>query len=166
MPYTPNTTWVDGSGGGTPLSAARLNNMEPAAFGAYFAYTPTWTASGTAPAIGNAAVTGRYVQIGKLVHAYGLISFGATSTYGTGQYRFALPVAASGNASRIIGCFDIYDASSNNAGFGTAEIVTSTTVQLVYPATYLGARTTVAQTAPWTWTTSDFIAWNLTYEAA
>lgn len=28
MSYTPNTTWVDGSGGGTPLSAARLNNME------------------------------------------------------------------------------------------------------------------------------------------
>lgn len=28
MPYTPNSTWVDGSGGGTPLSAARLNNLE------------------------------------------------------------------------------------------------------------------------------------------
>ena len=28
MPYTPNSTWVDGSGGGTPISAARLNNVE------------------------------------------------------------------------------------------------------------------------------------------
>lgn len=28
MPYTPNTTWVDGSGGSTPTSAARFNNME------------------------------------------------------------------------------------------------------------------------------------------
>ena len=28
MPYTPNTAWVDGSGGGTPLTAARLNNLE------------------------------------------------------------------------------------------------------------------------------------------
>lgn len=28
MPYTPNSTWVDGSGGGTPISAARLNNLE------------------------------------------------------------------------------------------------------------------------------------------
>jgi hypothetical protein len=28
MPYTPNSTWADGSGGGTPVTAARLNNME------------------------------------------------------------------------------------------------------------------------------------------
>lgn len=28
MAYTPNTPWVDGSGGGTPITAARLNNME------------------------------------------------------------------------------------------------------------------------------------------
>jgi len=30
MPDTPNTPWVDGSGGGTPITAARLNNMEQA----------------------------------------------------------------------------------------------------------------------------------------
>lgn len=28
MAYVPNTTWADGAGGGTPLSAARLNNAE------------------------------------------------------------------------------------------------------------------------------------------
>lgn len=28
MAYTPNSTWVDGSGGGTPITAARLNNIE------------------------------------------------------------------------------------------------------------------------------------------
>jgi len=27
-PWSPNSTWVDGSGGGTPVSAARLNNLE------------------------------------------------------------------------------------------------------------------------------------------
>lgn len=28
FPWSPNSTWVDGSGGGTPVSAARLNNLE------------------------------------------------------------------------------------------------------------------------------------------
>lgn len=28
MAYTPNPTWADGSAGGTPITAAKLNNME------------------------------------------------------------------------------------------------------------------------------------------
>jgi hypothetical protein len=36
----------------------------------------------------------------------------------------------------------------------------------MYGATYLGASTFIGQTAPWTWTTSDVVYWNLLYEAA
>lgn len=28
VPYVPNTTWADGSGGGTPVTAAKLNTIE------------------------------------------------------------------------------------------------------------------------------------------
>jgi hypothetical protein len=28
IPYTENTAWQDGSGGGTPVSASKLNNIE------------------------------------------------------------------------------------------------------------------------------------------
>lgn len=34
MPYTPNPTWADGSGGGTPITAAKLNNIEGGISGA------------------------------------------------------------------------------------------------------------------------------------
>jgi hypothetical protein len=166
MPYTPNTTWVDGSGGGTPLSAARLNNMEPAAFGAYFTYTPTWTATGTAPAIGNATVVARYCQIGKFVHCHGYILFGTTSTYGTGSYRFALPVTSSG-FTYTGGAVLLIDASTGNFAPVLFRLVAGgTTVEIIYPATYLGNGNIVGQTAPWTWANTDTISWDFTYEAA
>lgn len=44
MAYTPNTPWVDGEGGSTPTSAARLNNMEAGivkARGCFSAYRST-----------------------------------------------------------------------------------------------------------------------------
>ena len=34
--YVKNTTWADGSGGGTPITAAKLNNMEAGIFDAHY----------------------------------------------------------------------------------------------------------------------------------
>ncbi len=166
--YVPNTTWVDGSGGGTPISAARLNNMELGISPPYIAYTPTWTSTGTAPAIGNGVVVGRYVQIGKLVHAYGSITFGTTSTYGTGNYRFALPVTASANviATSFLGTGFGFDSSASAEALFRVSAINSSTLQFSYGATYLGASNSAGQTTPWTWATTDIIAWNFTYEAA
>ncbi len=169
MTYTPNTPWVDGSGGGTPLSAARLNNMEAGISPTYIAYTPTWTSTGSAPAIGNAVVTARYVQIGKLVHAYGEITFGSSSTFGTGDFMFALPVSRiSGSAAaRAKGIVSGYDNSASAALLARADMTSSvSTFIIVYGATYLGTATNVGATAPWTWATSDVISWDLVYEAA
>lgn len=134
----------------------------------YTAYTPTWTAtSGTAPAIGNATVTARYAQIGKMVHAYGSIIFGTTSTYGdAGRWHFALPAAAL-TTSGLLGASTLFDSSTGNAAFVNAQIDSAaTTLAFEYPATYLGAFTPVAYNAPWTWATSDQVTWNFTYEAA
>lgn len=135
----------------------------------YTSYTPTWTSSGVAPAIGNAVVTAYYTQVGKLVHAYGSIVFGGTSTYGTGQYIFALPVAPSASISSpmTIGTAQLTDTSATAKASVNIEFFAASTVWLVYPATWpSGTSTAVAQTAPWTWAAGDTIAWNLIYEAA
>jgi hypothetical protein len=63
-------------GKGVALNLA--GNIPQKAFQQYSDYTPTWTTSGTQPAIGNATVVARYVQIGGLVHAWGQITFGST----------------------------------------------------------------------------------------
>lgn len=141
-------------------------NWAPA--GGYTAYTPTWTATGTGPAIGNAVVIGQYLQIGKLVHCYGSITFGTTSTYGTGNYRIALPVNASANAasSSFLGTGFGYDSSAGAEALYRLSAITANTFQLSFGSTYLGASSPVGQTTPWTWAQGDIIGWNLTYEAA
>jgi hypothetical protein len=58
------------------------------------AYTPTWTSSGTAPAIGNGTLQGSYLRVGKLVYGHIYWKAGSTTTYGTGLYFFSLPLAA------------------------------------------------------------------------
>jgi hypothetical protein len=134
----------------------------------YSNYTPTWTSDGTQPAIGNATVVARYLQIGKQVHAWGQITFGSTSTFGTGTYKFALPVAASASVSRLFGMVDMFDNSTGFRGWAMAEPSGSSNFLAAYPSVWPagGTTTVVVQTQPWTWAVSDFIAWNLMYEAA
>jgi hypothetical protein len=62
--------------------------------GDWISYTPSWTASVTNPAIGNGTILGGYFRIGNWVTFYAQIQAGSTTTFGSGQYRVSLPVAA------------------------------------------------------------------------
>jgi hypothetical protein len=55
------------------------------------AYTPTWTSTGTAPAIGNGTLQGSYLRVGKLVYTHIYWKAGSTTTFGTGIYFLSLP---------------------------------------------------------------------------
>lgn len=65
--------------------------------GSWTDYTVAWTAtSGTAPALGNATVVSRYAVVGKTCHFQIHITFGSTSTYGSGgAWLFSLPTPTS-----------------------------------------------------------------------
>jgi len=56
-------------------------------------YTPSWTALGTAPAIGNGSISGYYIKTGKKVTARVNLLVGSTTTFGTGQWSFSLPTS-------------------------------------------------------------------------
>jgi hypothetical protein len=58
---------------------------------AWTTYTPSWTASGSAPAIGNGSLKGRYKRLGKWVVVNIFQKMGTTSTFGTGTYAWSLP---------------------------------------------------------------------------
>lgn len=62
-------------------------------------YTPAWTASGTAPAIGNGSLKGRYLKLGALWIVFLDWFSGSTSTYGTGTWSFSLPSAPGINST-------------------------------------------------------------------
>jgi hypothetical protein len=57
-------------------------------------YTFAWASSGTAPVIGNATTVARYRLQGNVVHYELSIKFGSTSTFGTGNYTFGLPITS------------------------------------------------------------------------
>jgi hypothetical protein len=134
--------------------------------GLWLPYTPVWTASGTAPAIGNGSIVGRYCQMGDVVLYIGRMTAGATTTFGTGSYSWSLPVTSaqglSGNS--VIGSCWIRDSSGNDY---QGQLVDGTTTFIVRPgASSFGGNSQVGATAPMTWANGDFISWQCTYEAA
>lgn len=125
---------------GDVLTAAQLNvdirdNMNAGfAVGVtrWSAYTATWTSTGTAPAIGNGVHDSTYCRIGMLVVCSQSVILGSTSTVGTGNYLFALPVAAQDvTSNRVFGSGSYHDATGNV--YITSPIIsTSTTVYYHY----------------------------------
>ncbi|MFI8294430.1 hypothetical protein ACIGCZ_00635 [Streptomyces nigra] len=102
MTFTPRT-WVVGE----VVSAATMNqeirDQFNSMFAAWTSYTPTWTSSGTAPALGNGTILGRYMKIGRTVICHINMTTGSTSTYGTGNYSFSLPVQAANAGASYVG---------------------------------------------------------------
>ncbi|WP_051789781.1 hypothetical protein [Streptomyces sp. NRRL S-1022] len=78
----------------TPGTLSYYTGSAWIALGAWNTYTPAWTATTTAPAIGNGTLTGKYAVVGKVCHFTTLVTFGSTTAYGSGFYSFGLPVTA------------------------------------------------------------------------
>lgn len=119
-----------------------------------------WTSSGTAPALGNAVVSARYVQVGKLVIYAAKVTFGSSSTFGTGTYRMSIPVTAAAS-SPYTGPLILNDASAP-LRIGGAVSLNSATNLAFYGVSGSG----VTATAPFTWAQDDFLQWSIMYEAA
>lgn len=118
-------------------------------------YTPVWTSSGTAPAIGNGSVSGSFCRVGNLVQFAMVITFGSTSTFGTGEYYFSLPVAMGSSARGITGYSLISDFGVGfSRGFFPETVPNGFTDKF---ALRNDAGTPVQQTVPITYATSDAI---------
>jgi len=120
-------------------------------------YTPSWTSSGTAPAIGNGTLIGRYMRHGKMCTVSVRLVAGSSTTFGTGAYFLSLPFTSVATQIYVGNSF-IKDAS---AGFflGETFIDTSATVMTLYQAT-----SQVGQTFPMTWAVSDYMVHTAIYE--
>lgn len=102
MTFAPRT-WVVGETVTAAFLNAEIRDQFNSMFAAWTSYTPTWTSTGTAPALGNGTLVGRYMKVGRTVTAHVNLITGSTSTYGTGAYNFALPAQAANVGSSYIG---------------------------------------------------------------
>lgn len=97
--------------------------------GATIAYTPTWTAAGGSPAIGNGTLTGKYFLRGRSCWVDVHWVAGGTTNFGTGVYKFTVPftgVATDGAALlSALGTCAIFDNGTNYRS-GFAEMILTT----------------------------------------
>ena len=123
------------------------------------AFTPAWKSTGTAPALGNGTITGRYVQVGKYVTYSGKLTMGSTTTFGTGVYQISLrclrstPTASVARRRSVPHPLPI-PASRTSAG---------TSLLKFFGDTGVGQYTNLI---PFTWAANDVLLWSITYEAA
>jgi hypothetical protein len=151
------TQWTAGTTSGQVLTAATLNTI-----GAVWeTYTPTWTSTGVAPAIGNGTISGNWARINKTAFVNIFVVMGSTTTYGNGSYRFSVPsgVTISGNQTHV-GTALLYDASAGSPGaVGMMTRVSASTFN-ISPS----GSNEMTNLAPFTWANADQMRLMLIYQ--
>ena len=129
----------------------------------WLSYTPSWTTSGTAPALGNGTITGKYKQIGKTIFVRVHLSLGSTSTTGTGNFRFTLPITASSSDGVVMPA--TFLDNGVNWYMGTVTCAYDGSTSYVVPLTSASPSGAVTASVPFTWATGDALTFNGSYEA-
>lgn len=145
------------------IASAAAIAQSKLAFDAWAAFTPTWTADSANPSIGDGILAGRYVRIGDTVIGQVLLTAGSTTTFGTGNWSFSLPLTAANGTFRGLGMASITDASPFAIYSAMVRINGATVVQL---ATTASPTVSVDATVPMTWASGDSLGFQFTYEAA
>lgn len=137
-------------------------------FGTYTDYTPTISNI----TLGNATVTAKYASVNKMVHYYGVIVFGSTTSVTGTAFNLSLPI----NCSTLvddhyvpIGSSGYLDVSSGAVFSGDIIGISSTTVVRLRIGLTIStySRTgDLSSTIPFTWDTGDKIQFSMVYEAA
>jgi hypothetical protein len=123
-------------------------------------YTPVWTADTTDPAIGNGTLTGSYTTQGKLCTVQIFMSAGSTTTFGTGPWRFSLPLQASNDSINTIGA--AFGLDSGTAFFtGVCYVAQNASLLRCVLGNSVGNEVTSA--VPFTWATNDYLRLTITY---
>jgi hypothetical protein len=116
----------------------------------------TWTAGVTNPVLNNGTLTGAYDLVGGLCTYSVSFTAGSTTTFGTGDWSFSAPFAAT---AASVGSVWVLD-SGTAYYIGTCVIGNgNSTIQCYANAAASGYRSTV----PMTWATGDQLQLTITY---
>lgn len=135
-----------------------------AADGVWTAYTPVWASvSNPQPVIGNGTLLARYARVKKLIYIKLRLVMGSTTTFGTGDYSFTLPLGASASHPGLetfgqctaldAGTAYKFDVCAIGSGAAIVKMIGS-------GGAFYGP------TVPHTWANTDFLNLALTYETA
>jgi hypothetical protein len=128
---------------------------------AWTGFTPSLIGATTNPVVNNGSAVGRYFQDGKTFWYRLTITFGSTSTYGSGIWSIVLPfITTTPNVANLhtsAMCHYFHNAGSVHLIGQAILLDTSATNSLVLYTSQTAADglVPVTPTAPWTWATSD-----------
>lgn len=145
--YTSNIAAV--SGAAAPVGSVPMGEWQ--------SYTPSWFSSGTQPTLGDGTLTGQYTLIGDTCHFHITLTFGSTTSFGTGGHRLSLPQAAHPSFANTMHKASVFDADGSpprNEGIGIID--TGNTSVLMATATGTTSVAFMSSTSPFTWATGDF----------
>ena len=130
--------------------------------GTWTSFTPTWTNL----TVGNGTGVYKYQQIGKQVFARYKFTLGSTSAIGTNP-NVTLPI----NPASGTGGFSSFTLSMTDSGVGGfSGNVAEDTNKLYLSSGQTGGTFltggTITATSPFTWTTGDFLTFDVYYEVA
>ncbi len=128
--------------------------------GASTAYTPTWTADGTAPSLGNGTLSGQYIRFGNMCQVRILLTIGSTTTTGTFGWNFSLPFTSVSGNNGVPGNAYLEDAGV--AGYRAQTYINDSLLYLQTTAT----NAKVGQLTPFAWATGDFFRTQFIFEVA
>lgn len=156
MGYTTPPTFVAGN----VLTAAQLNTFLRDNFKAIGEPFSSWTPTYGNITPGNAGVSAKYLQIGKLVIGYFYLDAGSTTTYSAGTLTISMPVAPAVTLDAVVyGSGLVY----NNSGSSTYPVAVTSSGGVFRMRLNGGA---VTNAFPFTFGTSSDIGFFFVYEAA
>lgn len=125
-------------------------------------YTPTFSAAGGGAAIGNGISEGIWRKAGDSVEIVQRITFGSTSTFGSGAFQTTLPNSIVRDPAKVLStsnfvfgdCFLLDNSAHANDCQGMVFCAASSNL-LTFTPTRLGTAGVVAATNPFTWVSVD-----------
>jgi hypothetical protein len=132
---------------------------------AWTSYSVSWSSqSNPQPVLGNGSLTGFYKVIGKTVFVRVKLNWGTTTSGGTGDWRFSLPVNAASSDGVQFPCSMLDNGVNWYAGIVngtyTGAVDKSSIITTASPA---GA---ITANIPFTWGNLDSLQFNGSYESA
>jgi hypothetical protein len=156
MAWTAPRTWVAGETVTAALMNTHVRDNLKAIGDAWTSYTPGYSGI----TIGNATVTAKYLQAGKLVIASFKMVVGSTTTFAATNLLVQLPVSAAVTLNQSVG--SVFCGNNASTVFRAGSAVTASSTSLCF---VIDGGVFVSNTVPFTWATGDTLSWSATYEA-